>query len=153
ISKNCYYVKQQQPGIRGGTKAPKPVTFITVWKPARPGGEIDPREMGTAPRCRPSATSALSIRPVRWLGSAGTAALARRRRGRSPRGRRGCAPYPSHGAFCRRRALDREHQAVSALADHCMLSCFSAPTRKLTARLDAKETTSMTIDVATGIVR
>ena len=25
-------------------------------------------------------------------------------------------PYPSHGAFCRSRALDREHQAVSALA-------------------------------------
>src|ERR1700724_1389998 len=31
--------------------------------------------------------------------------------------------------------------------------CFSAPTRRLTARLDAKETTSMTIDVATGISR
>ena len=29
---------------------------------------------------------------------------------------RGCTPYPSHGAFCRSRALDREHQAVSALA-------------------------------------
>src|ERR1700730_10541486 len=49
-------------------------------------------------------------------GSAGTAALARRRRGQPPRGSRGCAPYPSHGAFCRSRALDREHQAVSALA-------------------------------------
>ena len=34
-------------------------------------------------------------------GSAGTAALARRRRGQPPRGSRGCAPYPSHGAFCR----------------------------------------------------
>ncbi len=43
-------------------------------------------------------------------GSAGTAALARRRRGQPPRGSRGCAPYPSHGAFCRSRALDREHQ-------------------------------------------
>src|SRR5262249_10077144 len=31
--------------------------------------------------------------------------------------------------------------------------CFSAPTRRLTARLHAKESTSMTIDVATGIVR
>src|SRR5215471_379325 len=31
--------------------------------------------------------------------------------------------------------------------------CFSAPTRRLTARLHAKETTSMTIDVATGICR
>jgi hypothetical protein len=49
-------------------------------------------------------------------GSAGTAALARRRRGQPPRGSRGCAPCPSHGAFCRSRALDREHQAVSALA-------------------------------------
>src|ERR1700730_10000281 len=49
-------------------------------------------------------------------GSPGTAALARRRRGQPPRGSRGCAPYPSHGAFCRSRALDREHQAVSALA-------------------------------------
>src|SRR5712691_11720402 len=34
-----------------------------------------------------------------------------------------------------------------------MLVCFSAPTRRLTARLQAKETTSMTIDVATGISR
>src|SRR6266851_2240908 len=49
-------------------------------------------------------------------GSARTAALARRRRGQPPRGSRGCAPYPSHGAFCRSRALDREHQTVSALA-------------------------------------
>jgi hypothetical protein len=40
-------------------------------------------------------------------GSAGTAALARRRRGQPPRGSRGCAPYPSRGAFCRSRALDR----------------------------------------------
>src|SRR5437870_12015267 len=32
-----------------------------------------------------------------------------------------------------------------------MLQC--APTRRLTARLSAKETTSMMIDVATGIVR
>src|SRR5580704_8314124 len=39
------------------------------------------------------------------------------------------------------------------LPDHCMLVCFSAPTRRLTARLHAKETTSMTIDVATGISR
>jgi len=34
-------------------------------------------------------------------GSAGTAALAPRRRGQPPRGSRGCAPNPSHGAFCR----------------------------------------------------
>src|SRR5262244_1767816 len=34
-----------------------------------------------------------------------------------------------------------------------MLVCFSAPTPRLTARLHAKETTSMTIDVATGICR
>src|SRR6516165_11484226 len=36
-----------------------------------------------------------------------------------------------------------------------MLVCFSAPTPRLTARLHlhAKEATSMTIDVATGIVR
>src|ERR1700682_5182487 len=34
-----------------------------------------------------------------------------------------------------------------------MLACFSAPTRRLTARLHAKESRSMTIDVATGIVR
>jgi acetolactate synthase-1/2/3 large subunit len=34
-----------------------------------------------------------------------------------------------------------------------IIVCFSAPTRRLTARLHAKETTSMTIDVATGISR
>src|SRR5689334_22104526 len=34
-----------------------------------------------------------------------------------------------------------------------MLVCFSAPARRLTARLHAKETTFMTIDVATGISR
>src|SRR6516162_11080919 len=34
-----------------------------------------------------------------------------------------------------------------------IIVCFSAPTWRLTARLDAKETTSMTIDVATGISR
>ena len=32
-------------------------------------------------------------------GSAGTAALPRRRRGQPPRGSRGCAPYPSHGSL------------------------------------------------------
>src|ERR1700686_1629874 len=34
-----------------------------------------------------------------------------------------------------------------------IIVCLSAPTRRLTARLHAKETTSMTIDVATGISR
>ena len=34
-----------------------------------------------------------------------------------------------------------------------IIVCFSAPARRLTARLHAKETTSMTIDVATGIAR
>src|SRR5262249_53959655 len=81
---------------------------------------------------------------------AGTAALARRRRGQSPRGRRGCAPYPSHVAFCRRRALDREHQAVSVAAGHCMLQCAHT---EADARRHAQETTVMTIDVATGISR
>src|SRR5438270_3753729 len=46
-------------------------------------------------------------------------------------------PYPSHGAFCRSRAPDREHQAVSALAQPPVVMlvtiswrfvCFSAPT-------------------------
>src|ERR1700736_4994804 len=34
-----------------------------------------------------------------------------------------------------------------------MLVCFGAPTRRLTARLHAKESTPVTIDVATGISR
>src|SRR5438105_13382618 len=42
---------------------------------------------------------------------------------------------------------------MARASDHCMLVCFSAPTQRLTARPPATETTSMTIDVATGIVR
>src|SRR5439155_19977040 len=51
---------------------------------------------------------------------------------------------------CRRLGL-----STGKLADgtRLIIVCFSAPKRRLTARLSAKETTSMTIDVATGIVR
>jgi hypothetical protein len=52
-------------------------------------------------------------------------------------------PYPSHGAFCRSRALDREHQAVSALAQ-CLTenepeitNPFSSPPRKRGSRAGA----------------
>jgi hypothetical protein len=55
----------------------------------------------------PSATSALSMRPVRLLRIGRNTALARRRRGQPPRGSHGCAPHPSHKAFCRSRALPR----------------------------------------------
>src|ERR1700680_4580468 len=52
------------------------------------------------------------------------------------------------------RDCEADHTAAGVgkrhAADHCMLVCFSAPTRRLTARLHAKETTSMTIDVATA---
>src|SRR5215469_2606889 len=77
-------------------------------------------------------------------------------------------PYSSHRAFSWSRALDREHQAVSALAqapvvmlviiswrlwaaaDHCMFEC--AHTEADGSAL-CKGDTSMTIDVATGISR
>src|SRR6202158_4895468 len=51
--------------------------------------------------------------------------------------------------------ISAPHQTVGKrlASDHCTLVCFRAPARRLTARLQAKETTSMTIDVATGIVR
>jgi hypothetical protein len=53
------------------------------------------------------------------------------------------------------RACEADHTAAAVgkryAADHCMPVCFSMPTRRLTVRLHAKETTSMTIDVATGM--
>src|ERR1700736_2485738 len=77
-------------------------------------------------------------------GSAGTAALARRRRGQPPRGSRGCAPYPSHGAFCRSRALDREHQAVSALAQAPVVMLVTISWRLWAARRSPRVPVSRT---------
>ena len=43
-------------------------------------------------------------------------------------------PYPSHGAFCRSRALDREHQAVSALAQAPVVMLVTTSWRLWAAR-------------------
>src|SRR5260370_41176333 len=43
-------------------------------------------------------------------------------------------PYPSHGAFCRSRALHREHQAVSALAQASVVMFVSISWRLWAAR-------------------
>jgi hypothetical protein len=47
--------------------------------------------------------------------------------------------------------ISARHRTVGR-RDAADIVCFNAPPRRLTARLRAKETTSMTIDVATGIV-
>src|SRR5207302_1657968 len=51
--------------------------------------------------------------------------------------------------------LARRSPTTGQLGDgtRLIIVCFTAPARRLTARLHAQETTSMTIDVATGIVR
>src|SRR6266542_2853200 len=67
-------------------------------------------------------------------------------------------PPPRLSGRCRfasdplRATISAQHRTVGR-RDAADIVCFNAPTRRLTARRHAKETTSMTIDVATGIVR